>query len=791
MSVRKEDLKPFQVNTIKLLSEQFLELWKTNNKRLKLVFKAPTGSGKTIMMAEFIRALDSTYNFDDDKCYVWISFGDDTSIMQSKNKFIDYYSDETGFSFKDKSDLGDGKLLKNNVLFINWPSIKANDKTGRILRRDNENTDGDLGIFDSFILNTKEEREIVLIVDEAHIEASTSLADEIYDLVDPRIIIKVTATPTDIPSAQDIFRKRAGYVEVDEKDVIESGLIKEKLITQTSEDIEKIQNENNDLSIDQILLHLAANKRNELAKIYSDNNIKVNPLVLIQLPNDYKESEEVSTNIKTMVLDELKKLGVDIENEVAIWLDKEKTVDKLATITNPNDSVNYLLFKVAPATGWDCPRAQVLVMYREIQSPVFRTQILGRIKRMPFGKKFEGLNELNRGYIFTNYTKEDIKDVSVPGNPNSPTIYYSKIKNGINEIEFKGAVKLRTGYNTITPPTRWQRVLSHQADLFFETDSAKSYEENLELISTKMETSNVHITNAIVSDAEIDSFDHFIEELRARSIEKEIELSDYNIEKIYNLLCFNLLKEQTDNSAKYNVARSWRTIKHSLNSWFESRTGIEDSSKIYPIFVNDLVGSESKLKLVVYNALIEFRGLVANRTEYTIKDNSVKLPLREDSFNDNYELIPNINKSAYENFYLLKEYDGRINELEFIRFIDGIENVEWWVKQRDSGSDVFGLRYVKTTVVPPEESTFNPDFIVKTPSKIYILDTKAGITARDTETRDKARDLQDWIRTHKNDFDVDVIGGIVKKATDNVWLINQSSNYTYNDGSQWTPLIIK
>ena len=56
MGVRKEDLKPFQIEAVKQLSEQFLELWKTNKNRLKLVFKAPTGSGKTITL-EAIRLL--------------------------------------------------------------------------------------------------------------------------------------------------------------------------------------------------------------------------------------------------------------------------------------------------------------------------------------------------------------------------------------------------------------------------------------------------------------------------------------------------------------------------------------------------------------------------------------------------------------------------------------------------------------------------------------------------------------------------------------------------------------
>ncbi len=793
MAVKKEDLKPFQVDAINRLSEQFLDLWKTNKQRLKLIFKAPTGSGKTIMMAEFIRSLDTTYNFHDDKCYIWISFGDDTSYKQSKNKFIDYYYGESGFSFKDKNDLNDGKLLKNNILFINWSSIKANDKSGRILRREDENSEGDLGMFDSFIVNTKEEREIILIVDEAHTESTTNLADEIYDLLDPRIIIKVTATPTDQVSAQDIFKKRAGYVEVDEEDVIESGLIKEKIITQTSEDIENLRKKDDSLSIDQILLHLAVKKRKELEKIYCDNNIKVNPLVLIQLPNDYKETEEVSNNIKTMVLEELTKLGVNIDNEVAIWLDKEKTLDKLKNITNLNDDVNYLLFKVAPATGWDCPRASILVMYREIQSPIFRAQILGRIKRMPFGKRFIGLHELNRGYIFTNYTKDDIKDVTISTNPNSPTIYYSRLKDDISQLEFNGDVKLRTGYNTITPPTKWQKVLSHQADLFFNTDSNNDYITNLSLISNKIKTQNISITNLIVSDAEIDSFDNFIEELKERSSEKEIELSNYNIEKLYNLMCFDVLKKQEDNKAKYNVARSWRTIKSSLNSWFESRTGIDDCDIVYPIFVNDFLSSTSAFKQIIYHALIEFRTIVTNKTEYVIKNNSVKIPLYEDSFNEKYSQIDNINKCAFDKFYLLSEYDGRDNELNFIKYIDNLSSVLWWIKQCDSGSNAFGLRYIKSDILPPNDNQaiFNPDFIIRTKNRIYILDTKDGITLRSNETADKARDLQEWIRNHQSEYSLKIVGGIVKNCGNGIWKLNRNSNYNFKDESQWEILKIE
>jgi len=236
------ELKPFQVDTVKALSETFIDLWKTNKYKIPFVFKSPTGSGKTIMMAEFLLSINDNYQFDEDKCYIWISFGDDTSYKQSMKKISDYFGEEFNSKFKDKSDLTEGSLGKNDMLFINWSSLKASNKDGRVLRAETEKTSDNKGIFDDFIINTKRERDIILIVDEAHTETDTALADEIIELINPRLIMKVTATPKELPSITDIRRQNAGFVEVYEEDVIESGLIKERLMIQTQEDIEKLPN---------------------------------------------------------------------------------------------------------------------------------------------------------------------------------------------------------------------------------------------------------------------------------------------------------------------------------------------------------------------------------------------------------------------------------------------------------------------------------------------------------------------------------------------------------------------
>ena len=83
---------------------------------------------------------------------------------------------------------------------------------------------------------------MVLIIDEAHRETDTELADDLIDLIDPRIILRITATPKNEPSASDLLQKRVGFVEVLREDVINAGLIKEKIITQTKEDLDKLSN---------------------------------------------------------------------------------------------------------------------------------------------------------------------------------------------------------------------------------------------------------------------------------------------------------------------------------------------------------------------------------------------------------------------------------------------------------------------------------------------------------------------------------------------------------------------
>ncbi|MBU1730268.1 DEAD/DEAH box helicase family protein [Patescibacteria group bacterium] len=774
-------LKDFQSTAVDQLSNIFLELWKTGKYRIPLVFKAPTGAGKTIMMAEFLRCLDKNYQFHEDKAYIWVSFGGNESYMQSKNKLYQYFNEGTDMNLKDINNLSEGKLYKNNIFFINWSKIKGTDKESKKLRKSGGVGYGGEAVFDEFIQKTRRERDIVLIIDEAHTETDTHLANEVIDLINPRIILKVTATPKDLPNISDVSQKKAGFVEALESDVIASGLIKEKIIIQTEEDIKKL--EHRQLSEDEIMLELAYNKRLELKKYYKELGLDINPLILIQLPSDYKEKEEVQRNLKYVVLFYLKQKGVK-ENEIAIWLSGDKDEEKLKYITDNNDKVNFMIFKVAPATGWDCPRADILVMFREITSPTFHTQIIGRIKRMPEGYHYEK-EELNKAYIYTNYNKSHIRDVKEAENQNKPPIYYTKLKKDIGRITLETTYHQRTDFNTLTPPPLWQKFFLQTLDEVFGT-KIQFATENEKIAKLHFDLSTTNVNNQIVINAEIESFDNFVHEIKEKGKNFDYHFSQLDVERLYNVLCFEELRKQGDEEAKYNPSRSWGQLKSAINVWFNTRLGL-DRAVYYPIVVNELLKESSELKTATSKALKEFR----KKYEIEIRKKEEKeifnleLPEQEVSFTEDFEKNDGITKNAYEDFYNRKQYLGKENEERFIKFLELQKNTIWWHKQDDSGRNTFAIEYFDTQ--EKKNRLFYPDFIVKTKGKIYLLDPKNNITAKSQETADKNKALQKWIKKNQAKYGFEIIGGIIIEKYP-IWNINKKEEYVYENEKDWETL---
>lgn len=758
-------LKPFQETAISQLKDQFLNLWKLPNQNIPLVFKSPTGSGKTIMLAQFLRDIVSDPRFQgNDVAFVWFSFSED-SYEQSKKKLFDYYGGASELDLIDLNDLSREKLHQNDVFFINWQKIKGKSKDSRKLRRENEQ-----GLtFDNFINETHEvERKIVVIIDEEHIGSDTDLALEVVDgLIKPKITLRVSATPKYIPTRAET----AGYVEVKRSDVVEAGLIKEKIVFQTEEDLK--QKAVKKLDQDEMLLELAYSKRKELIDLYKKIGVEVNPLVLIQLPNDDQANKETSDTTKqTIVLEYLKRKGVK-NDEVAVWLSKEK--ENLEDLEKHNSPVSFLLFKQAAATGWDCPRASVLVMFREIKNPTFAIQTVGRILRMPFGTHFAN-PELNLGYLYTNYKRNEVlAEYAKSKTENRPAINGSYRKKSVVPIKLESVFMTRTDYNDLGDS--FQNTFKQVAD---------------KKLDTKKLNLKPKVTNGLIVGVEIDDYDNFAKELFEEGGSYDEEMSRHDLERLYNLLCFKIVAKQTDENRKFAPERSWGKLKTALNIYLMENLKLSRTD-VYKVIVNDLVGETGALAPVIGDALLAYRPVreqeVNKKAARAKRVEHIEIPREALFFTDQYEGLA-VEKSAMEPFWFEKSqaglFGGNDNEKNFIKFLESPQNksVIWWHKNGDNGSEHFSISYYN----PDEnkEKLFYPDWIIKTKKGVIIVDTKAGITAESNDTKYKAEALQEWLKGRKY-FD----GGIVVQDGPNGWKINRNKSYSYSKTmDKWEAFII-
>ena len=252
-------------------------------------------------------------------------------------------------------------FASGSTTFINWELVT---KKGNTAIRDCERKN----LFDRITEAHRRGTEFIIIIDEEH-SHNTAKAKTIIDSFAAKNIVRVSATA--------IQNRRHEFFEIDEVDVIDAGLITKALYV--NEGI----TDNLEITDDyDYLLDLADAKRKSIASRYQSIHKNIRPLVLIQFPNGQPETiAAVEKKLETM--------GYSYDNGmVSKWMSEDKK-DLPDNLTENDGIPVFLLMKQAISTGWDCPRAKILVKLREGMSESFEIQTIGRIRRMPEAAHYE------------------------------------------------------------------------------------------------------------------------------------------------------------------------------------------------------------------------------------------------------------------------------------------------------------------------------------------------------------------------------------------------------------------
>ena len=764
--------KEYQVNAIGQLVKSVSELLAKDTNNKVCVFQSPTGSGKTVMVAKFIEEIIKELS-ETDLCFLWVSIGKGDLHKQSKKSLERIFDGFPNVNLLEEEFFGSRNYIEQNeVVVVNWEKLYSKYNSGeqkgewknKVMR------EGEGVNFIEVLETTREKRKIVLIIDESHYASDAQRTNELRQIISADVTLEMSATPKIQPSMQDQAKGIAKFVYVDPKDVIEEGMIKKELII--NENLEKLVDD--EKTSQDIIIEAAYNKRLELKEAYTKAGSNINPLCLIQLPN-----AEAGVAKKEVIEAFLADKGVTETNgKLAVWLSEEKS-DSLDQISDFESEVEFLLFKQAIDTGWDCPRAHILVKLRDIQSYTFEVQTVGRILRMPEQMHYEDEN-LNTGFIFTNLQKITVQKEDY--NPNIIKHLKSIRKPIYKPLLLPSYYKSRVDFGDITFSfgKTLEEVFCNAFGIEINPTMVNTA-ENGEKIKAKGLTLDVNsysdelIINKIVNSTLFDqlpdeNFDNDLNKLKAK-------LGDNDVMDVFNMII-------RQNLNGFAPKRSIPTVRGAIYQWFKKYLGINYQMEngiihIQYLFLHDK--NLSKFSELLSKATGEYKPIkkaeVKAKIEETVYDWDIK---KEEFFNQHTDEKLDYKLCIYEPCYLNK--DRSTPEKEFEQHLETkADKVEWWFKNGVSKKDFFGIKYEENDL----PQTFYPDYIIQlTSGKTFIGDTKAGITA--TEAKSRAEALQAYIKD-QNAKGKNLIGGIIIKDNTKKWRVNQQDVYNYdkNDLTKW------
>lgn len=383
------------LDDVKKLQERAIhELVNQISNKDEVVFKAPTGAGKTYIMARF---MDELLSKNDKVIFIVSSLSKANLAQQNYDKFNEFL--EFGFVQNLRPHLISSESSGENALYI--PTLDNVYVLPRDLYKDKSKLKGQQAL-QKFLLEIRDQDiEINLIKDECHI--ATNNLDELKPYFSK--IINISATPK---------KNQKVTVEISEKDAVDTSLIKR---------VQYCSERNfgdDDFSIGSVqyneLLKALDSLQNCKEEYLKKSNI--NPCLIIQISNKELGEEQVKVIEHALSLPKYKDMKwVSYTTDPKLCKTNDQLIkaspSKWEKYAKPNDStIDVIIFKMAITEGWDIPRANMLFQIRDSKSKQLDEQVLGRVRRNPRLMDFEKIADEKEKLLFTTAYVWGIKDNS-------------------------------------------------------------------------------------------------------------------------------------------------------------------------------------------------------------------------------------------------------------------------------------------------------------------------------------------------------------------------------------------